>query len=162
MIKQLDAIQEKYKEGMENINDLSLKVIEDYGSLVTEFQSISSSGTIFSFLNCKFMENYINIVYETFNDLSDSSKYLCAILLCVSFVEIITIYCVMLTIFRFDNTNKKNIHTTSFISEKTKMNKDDETEKINKPTNEKEKKTEAKEKPSEPQKPSTESKEQIN
>ena len=162
MIKQLDAIQEKYKEGMENINDLSLKVIDDYGSLVTEFQSISSSESILSFLNCKFMENYINIVYETFNDLSDSSKYLCAILLCVSFVEIITIYCVMLTIFRFDNTNKKNIHTTSFISEKVKMNKDDETEKINKPTNEKEKKTEAKEKPSEPQKPSTESKEQIN
>ena len=62
----------------------------------------------------------------------------------------------------YNNTNKKNIHTTSFISEKTKMNKDDETEKINKPTNEKEKKTEAKEKPSEPQKPSTESKEQIN
>lgn len=155
MIAQLDAIQEKYKEGMENINELSSKVFGDYGSLVTEFQSISSSGNILSFLNCKFMMNYLNIVYETFKDLSDSSKYLCAILLCVSFVEIITIYCVMLTIFRFDNTNKKNIHTTSFISEKEKMNKDEETEKIKKAT-------EAKEKPSEPQKPSTENKEPIN
>ena len=56
----------------------------------------------------------------------------------------------MLTIFRFDNTNKKNIHTTSFISEKVKMNKDEEAEPIQKDT-------EANEKLNEPPKPTTES-----
>ncbi len=43
MIVQLDAIQEKYKEGMENINDLSLKVIDDYSMLLNLFSFAISS-----------------------------------------------------------------------------------------------------------------------
>ena len=148
-LTQLDKIQNEYLNGMNDLNQKINSVNEDFGSLVTEFQSISTSGDIFSFLSCRFMNNYLNIVYETFSDLSDSSKYLCVILLCVSFVEIITIYCVMLTIFRFDNRIQIH-HNISYLSEKVKMNKDEEAEPIQKDT-------EANEKLNEPPKPTTES-----
>ena len=148
-LTQLEKIQNEYLNGMNNLNQLINEVNKDFGSLVTEFQSISTSGDIFSFLSCRFMNNYLNIVYETFSDLSDSSKYLCVILLCVSFVEIITIYCVMLTIFRFDNRIQIH-HNISYLSEKVKMNKDEEAEPIQKDT-------EANEKLNGPPKPTTES-----
>lgn len=147
---QLEEIQKAYLKGIDDLDNYISLVNKDFGSLVTEFQSISTSGDILSFLSCKFMGNYLNIVYETFSDLSDSSKYLCVILVCVSFVEIITIYCVMLTIFRFDNRIQIHHHNVSYLSEKVKMNKDEEAEPIKKDT-------EANEKLTEPQKPTTES-----
>lgn len=163
LLTQLDLIQDKFTKAMNDLNDTYITLVNnDFGSLVTEFQSISSSGDVLSFLSCQFMENYLNIVYETFSDLSNSAKYLCVILLCVSFVEIITVYCVLLTIFRFDNRRQIHPHNTSYLSEKEKMNKEEEAEPIKEATDGKEKTTEAKEKPSEPQKPSTESIEQNN
>ena len=151
LLKCLDTIQNEFINGMTNLNNTYISLVaQDFGDLVTEFQSISKSGNVLSFLNCKFMENYLNIVYETFSDLSDSAKYLCIILLCVSFVEIITIYCVMLSIFRFDNRIQIHHHNISYLSEKEKMNKEEEAEPIKKDT-------EANEKLTEPQKPTTES-----
>ena len=151
LLKCLDTIQNEFINGMTDLNNTYISLVaQDFGDLVTEFQSISKSGNVLSFLNCKFMENYLNIVYETFSDLSDSAKYLCIILLCVSFVEIITIYCVMLSIFRFDNRIQIHHHNISYLSEKEKMNKEEEAEPIKKDT-------EANEKLTEPQKPTTES-----
>ena len=118
----VDNIQIVFNSMMETINEKIGQVDKDFGQLVRNFENISVQTDLFSFLDCKFMSNYVNIIYETFYDFSNTSGYFAAVFLSISFAELIGIYCLLLSIYRYDNSIQKPIVCNSGMDEEKEFN----------------------------------------
>lgn len=133
----INSIQIEFNSMMELIKNQIEQVDQDFGELVRNFENISVQTDLFSFLDCKFISNYVNIIYETFYDFSNSTGYFAAVFLSVSFAELIGIYCLLLSIYRYDNSIQKPIISNYPIEEEKEFNPKCETGRIGPSTDDK-------------------------
>ncbi len=113
----LDSIQN-------NQNSIVTAVFQMCEDLLSSIQSISGNfkedldkftedaityGGIFSFMDCAFLRNDINIIFELFTSLSSRSRSLCGICCSMAFFGCVTVYFSLFCMYHYDKSRFKDL-----------------------------------------------------
>jgi hypothetical protein len=66
-------------------------------------------GGIFSFMDCAFLRNDINIIFELFTSLSSRSRSLCGICCSMAFFGCVTVYFSLFCMYHYDKSRFKDL-----------------------------------------------------
>ena len=108
IIIEIDPAFKKYKESLKELYEKFFKDTE-----IEKYQKIyKKTGSIYSGLNCSFIENDLNLLYRAMWDLSWESRVLCALSCCIGFFGAIAIYGFLWSFHlwgeNYNNNNKNN------------------------------------------------------